>query len=121
MSPAEEDTRNTRAFMDRPRAVYVSSVFFTPARGISSSAMTGKKTISFSCSGRYSPLAARLLNLARWLKVDSESALRGTNAKFRRRFAHVEQSLREHGKALTDSNITEMEELWQQAKRGESR
>jgi MazG family protein len=60
-----------------------------------------------------------LVNLARFVKVDPEQALRKSNAKFRRRFAHVEQSLREQGKELTDSNIDEMEELWQQAKRSE--
>jgi MazG family protein len=60
-----------------------------------------------------------LVNLARFVRVDPEQALRKSNAKFRRRFAHVEQSLRERGKALTDSNITEMEELWQRAKEGE--
>jgi tetrapyrrole methylase family protein / MazG family protein len=62
-----------------------------------------------------------LVNLARFLKVDPEQALRKSNAKFRRRFAHVEQSLRDRGKALTDSGIDEMEELWRQAKEGESR
>jgi tetrapyrrole methylase family protein / MazG family protein len=62
-----------------------------------------------------------LVNLARFMKVDPEQALRRSNAKFRRRFAHVEQSLRERGKALADSHIQEMEELWQQAKEGEPR
>lgn len=57
-----------------------------------------------------------LVNVARFLKVDPEQALRKTNRKFRQRFNYVEDRLRERGKALTDSNITEMEELWQQAK-----
>jgi MazG family protein len=58
-----------------------------------------------------------LVNVARFVKVDPEQALRKTNAKFRRRFGHVEDGLRERGKTFSDSNITEMEELWQQAKR----
>jgi MazG family protein len=62
-----------------------------------------------------------LVNLARFVNVDPEQALRKSNAKFRRRFAHVERSLRERGKALADSSISEMEELWQQAKEGEPR
>ncbi len=58
-----------------------------------------------------------LVNLARFVKVDPEQALRGTNAKFRRRFAYIERKLAERGKKLTDSNIEEMEALWQEAKR----
>jgi MazG family protein len=58
-----------------------------------------------------------LVNIARFLKIDPEQALRKTNAKFRKRFNHVEDRLRDNGKNFTESNITEMEELWQQAKR----
>ncbi|MBL8174183.1 MAG: nucleoside triphosphate pyrophosphohydrolase [Bryobacterales bacterium] len=57
-----------------------------------------------------------IVNLARFLKVDPEQALRRTNAKFRKRFSHVEQGLAARGKTLSESNIEEMEELWQQAK-----
>jgi uncharacterized protein YabN with tetrapyrrole methylase and pyrophosphatase domain len=62
-----------------------------------------------------------LVNLARFVSVDPEQALRKSNTKFRRRFAHVEQSLRERGKAFSDSSLGEMEQLWQQAKEGEPR
>jgi MazG family protein len=58
-----------------------------------------------------------LVNLARFVKVDPEQALRKTNAKFRRRFTYIEQKLGERGKTLADSNIEEMEALWQEAKR----
>jgi MazG family protein len=58
-----------------------------------------------------------LVNLARFVKVDPEQALRRTNAKFRHRFGHVERRLAERGKKLEQSNIEEMEELWQEAKR----
>ena len=58
-----------------------------------------------------------IVNIARFLKVDPEQALRKTNAKFRRRFGYVEQQLAGRGRKLTDSNIEEMEELWQEAKR----
>jgi MazG family protein len=61
-----------------------------------------------------------LVNLARFVKVDPEQALRKTNAKFRRRFGHVEQKLAERGISPADSNIAEMESLWQQAKSGEN-
>ena len=58
-----------------------------------------------------------LVNLARFVKVDPEQALRKSNAKFRRRFAHVERIAAERGKKFAESNIEEMEELWQEAKR----
>src|SRR5262245_43256849 len=58
-----------------------------------------------------------LVNIARFAKVDPEQALRKTNAKFRQRFGYIEQKLAERGKKLTESNIQEMEELWQEAKR----
>ena len=57
-----------------------------------------------------------LVNVARFLKVDPEQALRKTNAKFRRRFGYVEDRLRERGKSPQDSDIDEMESLWQEAK-----
>ena len=57
-----------------------------------------------------------VVNHARFLKVDPEQALRATNAKFRIRFAHVEQGLERSGKTLKDATLEEMERLWQQAK-----
>lgn len=55
-------------------------------------------------------------NLARKLDVDPESALAGTNGKFRRRFAAVEAGLAARGKTPADSTLEEMDELWEQAK-----
>jgi len=56
------------------------------------------------------------VNLARWLKVDAESALRGTNLKFRRRFSHVEKRARETGRQLLDMKLAEMDVFWDEAK-----
>jgi uncharacterized protein YabN with tetrapyrrole methylase and pyrophosphatase domain len=67
--------------------------------------------------GEIGDLLFVLVNLARFVKVDPEQALRRTNAKFRERFGYIERKLAERGKKLTESNITEMEELWQEAKR----
>ena len=58
-----------------------------------------------------------IVNLARFVKVDPEQALRRTNAKFRKRWSHIEARLRERGKKAEESNIEEMEALWQEAKR----
>ena len=57
-----------------------------------------------------------VVNIARFLEVDPEQALRRTNAKFRRRFAYIEQRLGEQGKTLEQASIQEMEALWQEAK-----
>ena len=57
-----------------------------------------------------------LVNLARFVKVDPEQALRKTNAKFRRRFGYVEQKLADRGRTTRESSIEEMESLWQESK-----
>ena len=58
-----------------------------------------------------------LVNLARFVKVDPEQALRATNAKFRQRFGYIERKLAERGQKPGDATIEEMEALWQEAKR----
>jgi tetrapyrrole methylase family protein/MazG family protein len=60
-----------------------------------------------------------LVNLARWKKIDAESALRGTNQKFKRRFGYVEQGAKKQGRSLSALSLDEMESLWQEAKKGE--
>jgi nucleoside triphosphate diphosphatase len=64
--------------------------------------------------GEVGDLLFVIVNLARFLKVDPEQALRKTNAKFRKRFAHVEA-----GAKLPGASIAEMEALWQEAKRAD--
>jgi len=60
-----------------------------------------------------------VVNLARYLSVDPERALRHTNRKFRRRFAHVERGVREAGKDLAEATLDEMERHWQRSKESE--
>lgn len=55
-------------------------------------------------------------NLARHADVDPETALRGANAKFERRFRRVEALLAARGRAPEDATLDEMERLWEQAK-----
>lgn len=57
-----------------------------------------------------------IVNLARFLKVDPEQALRKTNRKFRDRFGYVERSLNSAGKAPAEATLEEMEALWQESK-----
>lgn len=60
-----------------------------------------------------------LVNIARFLSLDSESALKKTNRKFRRRFQWMEQQLHDRGRRPHQASIEELESLWQQAKRHE--
>ena len=55
-------------------------------------------------------------NLARHLKIEPETALMRANAKFIRRFSHIETTLRAHGRGLEDAKLDEMEALWEEAK-----
>ena len=55
-------------------------------------------------------------NLARKLDVEPEDALRGANAKFIRRFAHIEARLAEQGRGPAESDLAEMDRLWDEAK-----
>ncbi|MBX3596379.1 MAG: nucleoside triphosphate pyrophosphohydrolase [Rhizobiaceae bacterium] len=64
----------------------------------------------------FGDLLFALVNLGRHLHVDAESALAGTNEKFRIRFHFIEKRLSENGRSLDDASLEEMEELWQQAK-----
>ncbi len=59
-------------------------------------------------------------NWARWLGVEPETALRKANARFARRFAHLERSAREQGLPLEALSIEELEGFWQQAKQHEN-
>ncbi len=60
-----------------------------------------------------------LVNIARYLALDSESALRKANRKFKRRFQWMEEKLRASGRSPQGASLDELEELWQQAKRQE--
>jgi len=60
-----------------------------------------------------------VVNIARYLSLDSESALKRTNRKFRRRFQWMEQQLHQAGRTPEQATVEELEILWQQAKQQE--
>jgi MazG family protein len=55
-------------------------------------------------------------NVARHLKIDPEAALRAANDKFTRRFRYIEQQLGNRGSSPAQSNLAEMDALWDEAK-----
>jgi MazG family protein len=60
-----------------------------------------------------------VVNLARYLSVDSELALKKTNRKFRRRFQYIEDELNAQGRKPEEATLEEMESLWQKSKQPE--
>jgi ATP diphosphatase len=62
-----------------------------------------------------------LVNLARHVGADPDMALRGTNAKFERRFGYIERALAAAGRSLEGASLAEMDALWNEAKGEEPR
>ncbi|MHC1739654.1 MAG: nucleoside triphosphate pyrophosphohydrolase [Anaerolineaceae bacterium] len=60
-----------------------------------------------------------VVNLVRWYHVDAESVLRGTNIKFRRRFAYIEKKSRDNQKPMQEMTLDEMDAFWNEAKKTE--
>ncbi|MBU6456621.1 MAG: nucleoside triphosphate pyrophosphohydrolase [Bradyrhizobium sp.] len=71
--------------------------------------------------GETGDLLFALVNLARHVGADPDLALRGTNAKFERRFAHIEHALSEQGRSLESASLAEMDALWDAAKESEQK
>ena len=64
----------------------------------------------------FGDLIFSIVNAARLFGVNPENALEKTNAKFIRRFGHIEQRVAESGKHLRDVTLGEMDEYWNEAK-----
>lgn len=65
----------------------------------------------------FGDLLFSMINLARFLKVDPESALERTNKKFIKRFNHIEETAIQNGTTISDMNLAQMEEIWEEAKK----
>jgi len=70
----------------------------------------------FELASEIGDLFFALVNLARWKHVDAESALRGTNMKFKKRFTYVEQGAKRLKRNLSELSLEEMDVLWNEAK-----
>ena len=57
-----------------------------------------------------------LVNLARWMKLEPEGALRAANARFRGRFRYVEERARDSGQPLGEHSLAQLDALWNEAK-----
>ncbi len=86
-------------------------------RGVASSGRTVvPEDLQASLEEEVGDLFFTLVNMARYLSVDSESALRKTNRKFKRRFQWMEERLHESGRTADQAPMEELESLWQRAK-----
>ena len=64
----------------------------------------------------FGDLLFSLVNYARFVGINPETALERTNQKFSRRFQHIEQAIAEDGKDLTEMPLDEMDQYWERAK-----
>lgn len=72
-----------------------------------------------AAQAEYGDLLFAVTNLTRFLKQDPETALRGTNRKFERRFAYIEQQLQAAGLGFDQVDLAQMDAWWDEAKRQE--
>ncbi len=66
----------------------------------------------------FGDLLFTLVNYGRWLEIDSESALREANRKFYKRFSYMEGLCRQRGLSLDKLSLNELDDLWEEAKKG---
>lgn len=71
----------------------------------------------FELASEIGDLFFALVNVARWKHVDAESALRGTNMKFKKRFGYVEKGAKKQDRNLSELTLEEMDALWNEAKK----
>jgi MazG family protein len=88
-----------------------------PGRGVASSGRAeAPESLRLRLEDEVGDLFFVLVNIARYLSLDAESALRKSNRKFKRRFQRVEEQLRAAGRTPMQASLEELESLWQQAK-----
>ena len=65
----------------------------------------------------FGDLIFSLINYARWLKINPDDALEATNRKFKYRFESIEQYAKENSIKMEEMTLSEMDEVWEQAKK----
>jgi MazG family protein len=115
-----EETAELRAELELREELKAAPVGGRPGSGIAGS---GKPQVSPELHARLEDevgdLFFVLVNIARFLSLDPESALRKTNRKFKRRFQWIEERLAAGGRAPQQASLEELETLWQESKKQE--
>lgn len=83
------------------------------------SVQAGEKLVA-DAQLEFGDLLFALVNVGRKMGIDAESALRESNAKFRKRFTVMEQMAADNGETLADLSLDQMEAYWQKAKESEN-
>jgi ATP diphosphatase len=108
--------RAARVGFDWPSTAEVIDKIVEEARELNEARATKSASEVFE---EFGDLLFVVANLARHLKIDPETALRAANSKFTRRFRAVESALARHGRRPEDSDLAEMDALWNAAKAAE--
>lgn len=108
--------RAARVGFDWPETIHVTDKIAEEARELVQARQTLTQT---EIEEEYGDLLFVIANLARHLKIDPEAALRAANAKFTRRFQAIEARLAALGKRPQDSDLAEMDALWDAVKADE--
>ena len=117
MEAFQVTTKVARVGFDWPRASEVLESSRRSRRSSAGGRADGRCRSAWPTAGR-PPVHGG--DVARLLGHDPESTLKAANRKFRRRFRHIEERLRQQGRKPADANLQEMEALWQDAKRREA-
>jgi ATP diphosphatase len=105
--------RAARVGFDWPSTAEVIDKIVEEARELNDARATKSQADMFE---EFGDLLFVVSNLARHLKIDPEAALRAANSKFTRRFRTIEAALARRGKRPEDSDLAEMDALWNEAK-----
>jgi ATP diphosphatase len=108
--------RAARVGFDWPSTAEVIDKIVEEARELNEARATRSASEVFE---EFGDLLFVVANLARHLKIDPETALRAANSKFTRRFRAIESALARRGKRPEDSDLAEMDALWNEAKAAE--
>ena len=113
----EEETNELKAELEK----FPAPGPLPPGRGVANSrGQTVPEELRARMEDEVGDLFFVLVNLARYLSLDPESALRKTNRKFKRRFQWMEEQFRNQGRSFSEATLEEMESVWQAAKQHET-
>jgi tetrapyrrole methylase family protein/MazG family protein len=115
MQAATYQRRAARVGFDWPDVAGVRAKVLEEIEEIAAAA-NGAAPAPQAVEGEVGDLLFAVVNWARWLNVDPESALRQANTKFARRFAHMEAAARAQARSLDSLTLAELDALWEAAK-----
>ena len=117
--PYEFDAMHIRNSVNVPRGVLESACEYDYEETVPELVEARETLTTKEVEEEFGDLMFVIANLARHLDIDPEAALRATNAKFTRRFEAVEDALAARGKTPDQSDLQEMDALWDAAKHAE--